>query len=458
MRKILFCIAILVLSAANSFAATHYIRPSGSGCAGAGTSFTNCYNGIPGTLTRGDTYVIAGGDYGSYAFNDSGTSLITIRKANATQDSGVSGWSASYGTDQAVFSGTGTNVWNFTQGYYYIDGVTGSGSGTGADYGFKVTYTNSSTAINPGIVTVNSNMTIRNVWFLGFAQSGMANVAVHGIREEYESNLTIEYNLVENFTYGVDTAGSSQVIYQHNYFKGGYGPGCCHQDYIRMGFGMVADNRVFRFNTFDDVVDGGYTGVFVCVGSYTTYPSAHCNDTEIYGNIFINVNGGGNGTFTTSNSSSSGALPCNDWLIYNNTFVGGATTVHFFYNYSGNLFKNNLLYNSNGYLAGATADYNYFNSSTAIGSNQVVSSESTSVLFDDYAGGDYHLGSTDSDAYAAGTDLGDSYDEDPDGVDRDPNWSMGAYEYGTNTITGVTIGNLQTIEALISWNRSDGLR
>ena len=39
---------------------------------------------------------------------------------------------------------------------------------------------------------------------------------------------------------------------------------------------------------------------------------------------------------------------------------------------------------------------------------------------------------------------------------------QGAHEYEAavpaNSIQGVTIGNLQTTEALISWNRSDGLR
>ena len=74
MVKKLFLLVLFIALSTTAFAATHYIRQSGGG--GGGTTWTNAYNGIPATLTRGDTYVIAGGSYGSYIFDDSGTSTI----------------------------------------------------------------------------------------------------------------------------------------------------------------------------------------------------------------------------------------------------------------------------------------------------------------------------------------------------------------------------------------------
>ena len=77
----------LLLSLATGWADTHYCSPSGGG---SGADFDNLMT-LPDTtgFTRGDTYVLVDGSYGAKTLSkgDSGTTLITIRKAS-TDDSG----------------------------------------------------------------------------------------------------------------------------------------------------------------------------------------------------------------------------------------------------------------------------------------------------------------------------------------------------------------------------------
>ncbi|MGZ3806381.1 MAG: hypothetical protein ACXVB4_19375, partial [Pseudobdellovibrionaceae bacterium] len=88
-----------------SLAATLYVRPGASGN-NSGSDWSNAYNGLPSSLTRGNTYYLAPGNYGDHTFNDanSGTSLITLKKATAADHGTESGWSSTYGTGQAIFT------------------------------------------------------------------------------------------------------------------------------------------------------------------------------------------------------------------------------------------------------------------------------------------------------------------------------------------------------------------
>src|SRR6478672_8702003 len=75
--------------------ATHYVRQGASGT-GTGDDWTNAYPNLPGTLTRGDTYYVADGSYGNPVFDDpeSGTLVITIKKATITDHGTDTGWQA----------------------------------------------------------------------------------------------------------------------------------------------------------------------------------------------------------------------------------------------------------------------------------------------------------------------------------------------------------------------------
>src|SRR5580765_2943558 len=102
-----------------SFAANHYVRAGATG-SGTGNDWTNAYTNLPSSLTRGDTYYLADGSYGSHTFNDanSGSSVISIVKATPAAHGVATGWSDAFGAGQAVFS-----HWNIYTDFYTFDGV-----------------------------------------------------------------------------------------------------------------------------------------------------------------------------------------------------------------------------------------------------------------------------------------------------------------------------------------------
>ena len=99
-----FLILITGLTPSISQAATKYIRAGATGN-NSGSDWTNAYTTVPATLVRGDTYYLAAGNYGSYVFDDpaSGSTLITLKKAIATDHGTDVGWNSTYGAGQAVF-------------------------------------------------------------------------------------------------------------------------------------------------------------------------------------------------------------------------------------------------------------------------------------------------------------------------------------------------------------------
>jgi len=131
-------------------AASHYIRAGATGGSNNGSSWANAWTSFSSvTWTRGDTYFVAGGTYSEnvvVAKALSGSQWITIKKANATDNSQDAGWSAPYATDQASINGTV----RLSDGYIEFDGVTGSGT-TG--HGIKINNANDSHILTLGANT-----------------------------------------------------------------------------------------------------------------------------------------------------------------------------------------------------------------------------------------------------------------------------------------------------------------
>jgi hypothetical protein len=99
-------------------AKARYVRSGGSGRRD-GSDWANAFDGLPATLERGTVYWVGAGSYGGYTFDDgaSGASGITVRKATAQAHGADSGWSAAYGSGQAVFGPL-----RFTGSRYTLDG------------------------------------------------------------------------------------------------------------------------------------------------------------------------------------------------------------------------------------------------------------------------------------------------------------------------------------------------
>jgi len=116
---------LLALLPSLGFAASHYIHPLLCESACDGSSWAKAWTTFGAvTWTRGDTYYVAGGAYAENVNITSplaGTTRITIKKANAADNSGDAGWNPSFADTQALISGS----LSIASGYITLDGVTG---------------------------------------------------------------------------------------------------------------------------------------------------------------------------------------------------------------------------------------------------------------------------------------------------------------------------------------------
>ena len=90
---------------------------------GAGTSWSNAFDDIPGggdVMTRDYVYYVADGSYNNAYFDDAvdGTKWIYIVKATVADHGTETGWLDTYGDGQANIS----SRWQFLTGYYHVDG------------------------------------------------------------------------------------------------------------------------------------------------------------------------------------------------------------------------------------------------------------------------------------------------------------------------------------------------
>ena len=435
----IFLFGFFGLAKSSMAAATHYITPSGAGSKN-GSDWNNAYQTLPASLTRGDTYVVAGGNYLNHTFGDAenGTTLITIRKASSAasyRDDLVAGWDSSFESAQAIWS-----YWYFTRGYYYMDGVTPTTKWATVGHGFKLMYSNPNATthlLEASFIAGRSvnNITLRNIEFhlQGSAYDYEQFAIYHSTPGGSSSaNWLIEYCYFHGQQCAVKMeAGPNHWIYQYNYIDANWSSSAHHGAQFTF---WTAHEMTFRYNYMNS-----YNGT----GAFTAYGSGYDNDNnEWYGNIIYGAKNYGNGTFASGDSS----LPVsyNNWKIYNNTFVDGHAQIGGSINAGDNPIgwevKNNLFYNNPTTvfirMPGGTYDYNYQNASAwdwPIGAHDVTSTESASALFSNYAGGDYRLGAA-SQAVNAGADLGSLYNIDAEGISRPQGsaWDIGAFEYAAS--------------------------
>src|SRR3990167_8224730 len=132
---------LALLSPVYSFAVCRVVSPAGAGSKN-GTDWNNAYQGLPATLIRGDTYYLADGVYGPYNANTaaSGTTLITIKKAIASDHCTDTGWVSTLGDGQAAFNSTSAASLPivFLTGYWTFDGQVRTSKTTG--YGFVLSW------------------------------------------------------------------------------------------------------------------------------------------------------------------------------------------------------------------------------------------------------------------------------------------------------------------------------
>jgi hypothetical protein len=211
---------------------------------------------------------------------------------------------------------------------------------------------------------------------------------------------------------------------------------------------------------FEDIVGSGYLVELDRGGCSGGACSA--NNWAIYGNIFMNTNGGiykctggcdtglGDGVIAVLNG-----LNANNWVIYQNDFVnltngvggiclgctgeGGGG--------SGNIVENNIWYSNptgagqsctGGYTC--TLDYNSYLKTTMSGDSgtHTITDSNSANPFAGWQSSplNYHLANESAD-WISGVTLSSPYNTDPDGVTRGAtgNWDRGVFQIGGKTST-----------------------
>jgi hypothetical protein len=400
---------------------THYIR---DGASGDGSDWANALDALPATLQRGHTYYIADGTYAEYTFDDaiSSTSVITVKKATASDHGTSTGWSSGYGDGQAVFNGRLI----FNTDYITVDGVTRNESdwADGDAYGIRADGLRSSRFENtldrgarhitakylnlggPEGTTYTGAEVDDTVYLGGFG----AYCSDWWVYRCYHHNVK-SYTFVQ--AAGVQNVGGSYgLLIEYNHFRNGFG-----KEAIRGG-NDITEDTIIRWNQFYNA--SGHTGLpgEGSTAEIAIWDSA-CDNVEIYGNWFYRTrDDNSGGTIVVGGNGTSWEGPgANNCLVYNNTIagvagstVGGNIQV---LGGTGNVVRNNLWYDTNG--------SSVVTAGTVTTSNNV---DAGADPFVDYATGDLHL----SGATTAGFSLSSPYDVDMDGVTRSTP-DVGAYEY-----------------------------
>lgn len=442
---VVFCIGTGATSAAN-----YHVRAGATGAAN-GSDWINAYPSLPTTLLRGSTYYVATGTYGGYIFNtaESGTSVVTVKKATVLDHGANTGWNDAYGTGTAVF----TNYWQITRGYFTLDGQVGGGPGSWTNgYGFKI-QSLSTTTFRPGIRIFDDrkNVTLRHFEIQGNGgdgdggNNGPANDALEiGHRTD---RTTVSYAYLHDMGRTLIFAHGNNMFFEFIYGGRFESTGNEHSEIASIWAALAPQpNPAVTNVTFANCVWSHIDGT----GGLIMY----ADGVEMYGNVFYRPAGV---TFAAAH----GALAT--WghvgsiftrgRVYNNSFINlgaghPALGIGFGKITNDNIVMNNIFYNCRVDFGGVTFhDYNLFITTTGTGAaSEPHGATATSSIFNDYLALDFTLKSN----TVAGTNVGAPYNLDPTGKPR-ATWTRGAYEYSSAFI-GVSLRIQRTGNQIVfSW-------
>jgi len=422
-------LTLTALTPAVSQAANKYVRPGATGN-NSGSDWTNAYTNLPAALTRGDTYYLADGTYGSYKFDDasSGSTLITIKKAIDSDHGTDVGWSAAYGDGQAVFSG-----WQIYTDYYVFDGRKRNSdwrTGGVGQYGI----TTGNVRLDNGGGTGGDNLTFTFVDIHGGGRdTGKGDDVIYGLTGN--SNVTFRYCALRDSdrTIFLMRGNWQNLVVDSSYLARNTSTPAIHGELLSM---TDSNGVTFSNNVIEDIegtaifagLNNGTASNWKIFGNTVTHTSGYIADTGRK----AGHNKGIAGLVFCANDSSNNNT-CNNFLVNNNTMVNiqGTWSGVVIQKGSGNVVQNNIWYNSvrtGG--AGNLAGWNWYYNTVQDGdstSTKVVCSSNCNV-FVDLAARNFQLVA----ATAAGTTLAAPFNIDPNGTIRGSNgvWDRGAYEFG----------------------------
>ncbi|TAL67083.1 MAG: T9SS type A sorting domain-containing protein [Bacteroidetes bacterium] len=417
-----------------AFAANHYIRAEATG-ANNGESWTDAWTNFGEvTWTRGDTYYVAGGTFNENISipSTSGTSWITIKKANVSDNGNEPGWEDYYATNQVVING---NITSLT-GSVEIDGVTGSDT---SGHGIKINVT---TSLN--VVMLSNGTGPYHLSHLELKGPGFdyGSLGTDGIYYNFgQKGFYVAYCWIHEIPRNGITIGSSigtsysdyGMLYENNVLSetGGVGiayPGI-HGQGIQIGYSATDSFIIIRNNTFRNIYGQGPIS-YLGKGTHS--------QSRIYNNVFYSTEPG-----IYANASAifwhAASVNVSDMYVYNNTFYNlGGYGSHIRCDFTGatNLeIKNNIWvkcpFGNHHYNFTSASNNDYFeNTGMNIPTgepNQVTESEDPFVNSAEY---DLHLKYT-ANAVNNGLSLNSIFTTDKDAISRPQGagWDIGAYEY-----------------------------
>ncbi len=415
--RLIFLIIVFSLCASNVFAENHYVR---QGANGNGTDWANAYGSLPNTLVRGDTYYIADGTYGSYTFNDSasGSTLITIKKATQSSHGTDTGWSSNYGDGQAIFA----SPLQFTTAYWLFDGVTW--------HGFRVNCTSVAGGGAGGSVYISgSNVTIKYVHLYGTYSGGWGHSSASASTNTSWYYCHFQGSLFEDHI-NLSGNGGTYVVDNCRFEHTGHPNDGVHRDlmnpYTSGGYNLTFTNNIVHGDMLDCILlQNGYSGgsklgVVTIVGNVFSggqraygfgSRSLGCttlyDENNVYHQIEDNINSG-----TTWNTK----------VTRNNIYASGSDA-----NAASGSQYSAWMSGASGYRSGTgnfnNASPNFININSPDGAD--------GIPFTSDDGFNIQEG---SDLIGAGTKITPSRTVDILGNPVSSQPSIGAYEYGTNTI------------------------
>ncbi len=419
MKRSLYTLVLAAACLASGFAnaADRYVRPGATGN-NSGSDWANAYTTLPASLTRGDTYYLARGNYGTHNFRDpqNGTALITIKKATATDHGTSVGWDASYGTGQAVFDST----LRFETGNYVLDGQTRNENDwfDGASYGIRINHNNKDQNIVISGGSASSNITVKHV-FVDAIYYNLPDVTVRRYAidtDTYGGSIATGLVFHRMYVYGSNNVWflrtTNGAIVEYSASNGVASNAANHGEIVNLYYS--GNNAVVRYNQWKNAfVNGGGGTALVAI--------TYADGLQFYGNVLSNFAVGDGAVGFDGGYSSHNR-------VYNNTFSGCHTAGGTAWGSgSDNLVYNNLYINCRTVGLAGTHDYNGFSDSNSRGEANAQTNIPTSI-FANYGAGDFKLVTDTSPA----TILGAPFSIDPSGKIRgaDGRASRGAHEFG----------------------------
>lgn len=431
---------LVILSCITCHAANYYVLDGGTG---DGSSWSAAADNLPAVMTRGDTYYIGDGAYGTWTLDDaaSGTTWIYIVKATTGNHGTETGWNVSYGDGQATL-----DLIDLRTAYWEIDGGFGNND---ESRGIKIDYNGlygNISVFNSYIENVH-HIVLRRIECVQTTQAG-ASVGLYywcnrtqGTQGDWTSP-----NLIVDNCYMHDLGGLHlQLIYgnyaiiTNNYFS----RSCQKNDASHKESCKWDDtNSYVRVvgNVFKDWAGYSVTGCLVVSGG----DPGMMQDWVVANNVFqltsySDLLNAGNRLFGGDDSSST--TRSNFWFI-NNTIIGvnhvAAANVFTFGTWTADKYAtNNLFVDCDGIASINTTakDYNAFyncDNYTTNGFNDLQLTANPLI-----SASDWRL-STD----VTGVSIVAKIMIDRIGNVRTDPWSIGAYEWHPSTTISTTITNL----------------